>query len=298
MESSSAETDRDLPESAKLAEGKGQLPMVKITAAEASGEMYLHGATVTSWKPRGSEEAIFVSAQSRWDHEHAIRGGVPICFPWFGAKADDAKAPAHGCVRAKAWQLESVKEAGGAVTVSMATESDAETKRWWAPDFRLVHRATFGRELTLELEMTNTGKAPLRFEEALHTYHPVGAIENARVRGLERVEYVDKTDTGKRKTQAGEIAIVSETDRVYLNTTGAVELVDEAMNRIIRLTKENSRATVVWNPWIQKSKGMADFGDDEWKQMICLETGNVGEYAIVLSPGEQHTMRAIVSVEL
>ncbi len=298
MDHASGRSDRrlEIPGIAEIVEGKGGLLMVRLSAPDAEGEMYLHGANVTSWRPRGAEEALFVSSQSRWDSEHAIRGGVPICFPWFGGKADDPKAPAHGFVRAKAWQIESIAQAGGAVTVSMFTASDEGTKKWWPAEFRLVHRATFGPELSLELVMTNTGKTPLRFEEALHAYFRVGDIEQARVRGLDGIAYLDKTDSGRGKTQQGEIVISSETDRVYLNTSSAIELDDPAGRRRTRVTKENSRTTVVWNPWIGKARSFPDFGDEEWRGMICIESSNVGDFAVELAPGGQHSMKAVVNV--
>jgi glucose-6-phosphate 1-epimerase len=298
MERGSAESNRrfDIPGTAQLVAGNGGLPKVRITSPEAAGEMYLHGANVTSWKPRGAEEVLFVSSKSLWDRGHAIRGGVPICFPWFGGKADDAKAPSHGFVRAKAWKLESIVQAGGAVTVSMSTESGEDTKRWWPAEFRLVYRATFGSELGLELVMTNTGTTSLRFEEALHAYHTVGNIETTRVRGLDTVSYVDKTDGNRKKMQQGEIVIVSETDRVYLNTIGAIEVRDPVLHRHTRVTKENSGTTVVWNPWVEKAHSLSDFADDEWRQMICIETSNVADFAVDLAPGEQHKMKALVRV--
>jgi glucose-6-phosphate 1-epimerase len=286
----------ELPGIAQVVEGNGGMPKVRITSPEAMGEMYLHGAHVTSWKPAGKEEVLFLSSQSRWEHGHAIRGGVPICFPWFGGKADDPKAPAHGFVRTKEWQLESIAQVGGAVTVSMFTESNDETKRWWPGEFRLVHRATFGSELSLELVVTNTGRTSLRFEEALHAYHRVGKIEKTRVRGLDRVSYLDKTDSNRKKLQQGEIVIVSETDRVYLNTRDAIELEDPVLRRRTRVTKENSRTTVVWNPWVQKAHSLSDLADDEWLQMICIESSNVSDFAVDLASGRQHIMKALVTV--
>ncbi len=139
-------------------EGNGGLPKVRITTAKARGEIYLHGAHVTSWQPSGKDEVLFLSSQTRWEDGRAIRGGVPICFPWFGNKADDPKAPAHGFVRTKTWRLESITHVGDAVTVSMFTESNEETNKWWPAEFRLVYRATFDSELRLELELINTGK--------------------------------------------------------------------------------------------------------------------------------------------
>jgi glucose-6-phosphate 1-epimerase len=294
-----AEPNRNLeiPGIAEIAEGNGGLRKVRVATAEATGELNLLGANVTSWKPEGREEVFFVSSQSRWEDGRAIRGGVPICFPWFGAKADDPRAPAHGFVRTKLWQLESIEQAGAAVIVSMFTESDEDTRRWWPADFRLVYRASFGSELSLELDLTNTGKTSLRFEEALHAYHRVGDIETARVRGLDAVRYLDKTESYREKTQQGEIAIVSETDRVYLNTSDTIELDDPSLQRRTRVMKENSRTTVIWNPWVEKAHSMQDFGAGEWSQMVCIETSNVSDYSVVLVPGQQHKMKALVTVE-
>jgi glucose-6-phosphate 1-epimerase len=286
----------ELPGVAQVVEGNGGMPKVRITSPEASGDLYLHGAHVTSWRPAGKEEVLFLSSQSRWQQGYAIRGGVPICFPWFGGKVDDPNAPAHGFVRTMEWQLESIAQVGDAVRVSLFTESNDETTRWWPGEFRLVHRATFGSELSLELVLTNTGPTSLRFEEALHAYHRVGNIEKARVRGLDRVSYLDKTDSNRKKLQQGEIEIVSETDRVYLNTTDLIELEDPVLRRRTRVTKENSRTTVVWNPWVQKAHALSDLADDEWMQMICIETSNVSDCAVALGPGQQHTMKALVRV--
>ena len=298
MEGAIPELDHrfELPGTAQVVEGNGGLSKVRITCPEAVGEMYLHGAHVTSWKPVGGEEVLFLSSQSRWAQGHAIRGGVPVCFPWFGGKADDPTAPAHGFVRTRAWQLESIAQVGGAVTVSMFTESDEGTKRWWPAEFRLVHRATFGSELSLELVVTNTGGTSLRFEEALHAYHRVGNIEKTRVRGLDTVHYFDKTDSNRKKMQHGEIVIVSETDRVYLDTRDPIELEDPVLRRRTRVTKENSRTTVVWNPWVQKAHSLSDFADDEWMQMICIESSNVSDFAVDLAPGQRHKMKALVRV--
>jgi glucose-6-phosphate 1-epimerase len=283
-----------IPGAAQIVEGNGGLPKVSIAAPEAAGEIYLHGAHVTSWKPASREEVFYLSSQSRWEDGKAIRGGVPICFPWFANKTDDPKAPAHGFVRTKAWQLESITQAGGAITVSMFTESDKDTKRWWPAEFRLIYRATFGSELTLALEATNIGGAALRFEEALHAYYRVGNIQKVRLRGLDNVHYFDKTDSNRKKTQHGEIAIVSETDRVYLNTSAAIELDDPVLQRRIRVAKDNSRTTVVWNPWAQKAHSLPDLPYDEWMQMICIETSNVSDCSVDLEPGQQHKMKTLV----
>jgi glucose-6-phosphate 1-epimerase len=285
-----------IPGAAEVVEGQGRLPKVHITTPELIADMYLHGAHITSWKPSQAEEVLFLSSRSRWEHGQAIRGGIPICFPWFGVKSDDATAPAHGFARTSAWRLESIAQVGRAVTVSMCTESDESTRRWWPAEFRLIYRATFGPELSLELRAVNTGRAPLRFEEALHTYHRVGSLHDARLQGLDGVRYVDKADADRKKVQSGELVIASETDRIYLDTTDALELDDPVLQRVTRVTKENSRTTVVWNPWAQRARALPDLGDEEWTRMICIESSNVAEFAVQLAPGEQHAMKAIVRV--
>jgi glucose-6-phosphate 1-epimerase len=287
----------EIPGTAQIVEGNGGLQKVLITSTEATGEIYLLGANVTSWKPKSRDEVLFLSSQSRWEDGRAIRGGVPICFPWFGAKADDPKAPAHGFVRTKPWQLEAIAQTRDGVAVSMFTASDENTKKWWPAEFRAVYRATFGSELALELEVTNTGETSLHFEEALHAYLRVGNVGKVRVRGLDGVRYSDKTDSNREKVQHGEIAISSETDRVYLDTAGVIELDDPSLQRRIRVTKENSRTTVVWNPWVEKAHSLPDFADDEWKQMICIETSNVSGYSVALAPSQRQTMKALVRVD-
>ena len=286
----------EIPGVAEVVSGNGGLPKVRVTTPEGSGEIYLHGAHVTSWKPAAEDEVLFLSAKSQWEVGRAIRGGVPICFPWFRGKADDPKAPAHGFVRTKAWQIESIKQAAGAVIVSMFTESDDNTKKWWPAEFRLVHRVTFGSELGMELEVTNTGKTSLQFEEALHAYFRVGNVEMTHTQAPDAFHYYDKTDVHTKHTQLGEIMITSETDRVYLNTRDPIEVEDPVLKRRIRVTKENSLNTVVWNPWEQKAALMSDLAKEEWTQMLCIEPSNVLSFAVEVAPGQQHKMKAVAQV--
>jgi glucose-6-phosphate 1-epimerase len=285
-----------IPGMAQVVPGQSGWPKVQVNAPAASGEIYLHGAHVTSWKPAGADEVLYLSPNSIWQEGKAIRGGVPICYPWFGDKADDPHAPAHGFVRTRQWQLESLDRHGDAVLVTLSTQSDESTRQWWPADFRLVYRVIFGAELVLELTTTNTGSAPLRLEEALHTYYAVGDASRAPVSGLDGVQYIDKTDSFRKKIQAADVEIAAETDRVYLKTDNALLLSDHVLQRRILVAKQNSWTTVVWNPWSEKSAGMKDLGEGQWKGMLCIEASNVGDYAVELAPGEQHTLRAETKV--
>src|SRR5271165_4498251 len=172
----------------------------------------------------------------------------------------------------------------------MFTQSDEGTKKWWPADFRLKHRATFGKALRLELEVTNTGKTPLRFEEALHAYYRVHNIETTRVHVPDALYYYEGTDLQNKKTQLGVIQVRHETDRLYVNTRDTIALEDCLSHRRICIAKQNSLTTVVWNPWVQKAHSLSDFGETEWERMICIEPCNVSEFAVELGPGQQHTM--------
>ena len=285
-----------VPGVARVGEGNGGLPRVQITGSFGEGEMYLHGAHVTSWKPAGRDEVLFVSSKSRWEEGQAIRGGIPICFPWFRAKVDDSHAPAHGFVRTKMWQLESIAENDRGAAVSMFTESDAETRRWWPAEFRLMHRVIFGSELKLDLVCTNTGTTPLHFEEALHTYNRVSDVARVRLQGLDTVRFLDNTDANKEKTQRGDVPISSPTDNAYVDTESEIDLLDAHMRRRIRLKKANSCTTVVWNPWRDAAAKLRDLGDGEWTQFLCVEASNILDAAVLLKPGQTHTMTAALSV--
>jgi glucose-6-phosphate 1-epimerase len=282
---------------AEVIAGNGGLPKVRVTTPLCTAEIYLHGAQVTAWQPAGAEEAIFLSEQSHWKDGTAIRGGIPICFPWFRAKADDPKAPMHGFVRIREWRLDSVTaQEGGTVKVVCSTESDAATRQWWPHQFRLTHRVTIGKTLRLELIASNTGSTPLRFEEALHTYFRVGDARSVRVRGLDGVAYLDNRDGNREKIQSGDIVFATTTDNAYLNTRGAVDLIDPMLRRTVRTKKENSATTVVWNPGRQGAAALPDLGDDEWQRMACVEASNIRGSAVLLAPGEEHMMRATLSV--
>lgn len=287
----------NIPNIATIEAGRNHLPRIIIKTAAASAEIYLHGAHVTSWHPAGAEEVIFLSRRARWEDGKAIRGGIPVCFPWFRAKVDDPSAPQHGFVRIKAWQLQSLTYESGAVTASLLTKSDEQSRKWWPYEFRLEHRITVGTALKLELIATNTGTAPFRFEEALHTYHRVGDVRQTRIAGLDATAYLDNTDGNARKFQSGDVLFSKPTDNAYLNTVAELEIIDPVLERRIQIRKENSFTTIVWNPWEQGASSMSDLGKDEWQQMVCAEASNIRDSAVTLAPGQQHIMAATIALK-
>jgi glucose-6-phosphate 1-epimerase len=281
---------------AQVVAGRGGLATVRVSSEAASAEIYLHGAHVTSWQPAGEEEVIFLSEQSRWEPGRAIRGGIPICFPWFRAKADDANAPQHGFARTAEWELESVSLDGKSVVIALALEADEASRKLWPHVFRAVHRITVGAELKLELAVTNLGSEPFQFEEALHTYHRVGDVEQVRVAGLDGVAYLDNRDGNREKRQQGDVVLTGAMDNAYFATAETLEIIDTLLRRQVRIEKQNSLTTVVWNPWAEAAKSMADLGDEEWRQFACVEASNILNAAVTLGPGEQHTVAATIRV--
>jgi glucose-6-phosphate 1-epimerase len=288
-----------LPSGVVLDTGRGGLRRLTIDTGVCAAELYLHGAHLCRWQPRSQPHPVlWMSEKSRFEPGAPIRGGVPICFPWFGPRSGDPSAPVHGVARTTAWNLDSVAlEPDGTVVVRLGVVCGSHASPHVLHDLRLAYELRLGRDLSMALTVTNPGDAPIAFEEALHTYLAVGDVRQVSVAGLEGVTYVDKVDGANRKTQAeASITIGGETDRLYLDTGAAITLTDQGLGRRIRVEKTGSRSSVVWNPWVAKSRAMADFGDDEWPGMICIETANAADNAVTAPPHASHSMTATLSV--
>ncbi|MFT4113980.1 D-hexose-6-phosphate mutarotase [Silvibacterium sp.] len=285
-----------IPGVVEISAGNGGLSRVRITSPAAEAEIYLHGAQVTAWKPEGEEEVIFVSEKSTWVDGKAIRGGIPVCFPWFRDKVDDPKAPSHGFVRTKEWELFSVAQMDEDIIVTLTTTGDDASWKWWPYEVRAALRVTVGKELRLELTAANTGDTAFTFEEALHTYYRVGDAEKVSVLGLDGITYFDNMDGNREKVQHGDVHLSTGTDNAYQYTEAALTLIDPQLKRRIEIEKKNSSSTVVWNPWAQGAAKLADLGDEEWREMTCVEGGNLRVGAVKLGPGEQHTFEVTMRV--
>ena len=283
-----------LPPSVTLTEGEGGLPVVRVTTAVAAGEVYLQGAHVTAWQPAGADPIIWLSTAAQFRPGVAIRGGVPICFPWFGAGRTPGLTPAHGFARTTPWQLTSAADDAGTVTLTFALTADdvagAPGADRWSFAFEADYAVTFGAELTLALTVRNAGTQTFSFEEALHTYLAVTDVRTATVDGLDGALYLDKTVPADAAAvlQNGPLTFSGVTDRVYQR--GAPLTVVDPGARTITITATASADTVVWNPWADKAAQMADFADGEWPTMVCVESANVLADAITLAPDQAHTL--------
>jgi glucose-6-phosphate 1-epimerase len=287
-----------LPDGARLEKGPGGLDRLVLQAAESEAVVYLQGAHVAHFQPRGGKAVLWMSAGSRFETGKALRGGVPICFPWFGAKAGSPEAPLHGFARILPWTVRAVTaEADGSLRAVLDLPASAAARGGFPHELALSLAVTAGRSLRLELTVGNTDAAARTFEEALHSYFAVSDVRQVRIHGLEGAAFVDKTAAmARRPAEKGPIAITAETDRVYPGTAGSVTIEDPGWMRRVVVRKSGSATTVVWNPWVAKAKAMPDFGDDEWSGMLCVETANAMDDAVTLGPGATHVMTATIEV--
>ena len=268
-----------------------------ITTPAASATIYLQGAHVTRWQPTDEDPVIFLSSRAELAPGKPIRGGVPVIFPWFGARHDGKPGPSHGFARIQPWTLAFAALAGDDLHLTF-TLGPTETSRGLGFDsFRLAYKVTVGRTLTMQLTVANDASTPFTIEEALHTYYAVKDVHEATITGLDGATYLDKTDGFNPKLQHGPVTITGMTDRVYQNTAATCVLDDKAAKRRIRVEKTGSNTTVVWNPWQQGASAIADLDPSEWLAFLCCETANAGVNAITIQPGATHSMQTHISVE-
>jgi glucose-6-phosphate 1-epimerase len=299
----------DIPNALRFEDAPGGLLRGLISTPAAEAVVYLQGAHVTHWTPRGQRPVLFVSPRSLFVPGKAIRGGVPVIFPWFGPRSDgktgDGKtgdekpSPAHGFARIIDWTVEETKLGNdGNVEISLGLAPDDTTRGFGYDAFHLRFRITVGARLTIEFETRNDAREPLVYEEALHTYFAIADIHHASVSGLEGTPYIDKTDGFKRKVTGSEpMGFAKETDQVHLNTGATCVVNDPIWNRRIVIEKSGSASTVVWNPWIDKTRSLSDMAPDDWKEMLCVETANAADNAVHLAPGASNILTASIRVE-
>jgi D-hexose-6-phosphate mutarotase len=281
----------EIPGVVRFDTGGGGLPRTRIETGRSTAEIYLHGAQVTGFQKNGGPPMLFMSRLSHFTADKPIRGGVPICFPWFGPREGGVM---HGFARVAEWEvIETEASPEGGATVRLKLPKTAAGAAW--PAFRAEFVVTVTDTLAMELIVTNqAADGNLEFENCLHTYFAVGDVREVSITGLKTAHYLDKTDNGTRKRESTDaIRITSETNRVYLDTTSAVEIHDARFDRNIRVEKSGSASTVVWNPWTTQQ--MSDFGEDEYQQMVCVESGNVGHNKIMLAPGKAARLKVVLS---
>ena len=276
-------------------DGQNEMPMIEISTTWSTAAVYLQGAHVTEFRKKGEPPLLFMSQCSRFEAGQPIRGGIPVIFPWFGPREGMTQ---HGFARVKPWELkEFAPAADGSVSVRLRLPEYPEASGF--PPFTADYSITVNQSLTLDLAVTNNSREEeFGFENCLHTYFEVGDVNGLSITGLKGALYQDKVASFASKVEEGDaIRIGSEIDRIYLNTTSAVEVLDSVLRRKIRVEKHGSQSTVVWNPWSTKARQMPDFGDEEYKRMVCVESGNVASNSLRLAPGQTSHLKVKLSSE-
>ncbi len=282
----------DIPGAVQIQQlGPAGIVVIKTAAAEAT--IALQGAQLLAWTPAGETGALWTSPLADIGNGKAIRGGIPVCWPWFGPHPTNAKAPAHGFARNAIWELMATETHGDTARIVFRLPQ-TEAQRLFGPaavDLKIA--LSIGRDLEIALSTGNLGDAPLSITEALHTYFHVGDVTRIQIAGLDGASYLDNADGGARKTQKNNIVIDQEVVRVFDDTAAPITLTDPVLGRRISIEKSSSGATIVWNPWTRAgTSAFPDIPSGEFAKFVCIESGNAGRAALTIAPGTQHTLTA------
>lgn len=288
-----------LPDQLRFLAGPGDLPFIEVRNALATATVSLHGGQVLSFQPKDAgADLLFVSEQAIYATGKAIRGGVPICWPWFGPDPEGLGRSAHGIARTMLWTVRGTASLPtGETRITLGLTDTGQTRAIWPHRFELILEVTVGQTLRLVLTTRNTSEQPFTITEALHSYFAVGDIAQTAVAGLDGCRYIDKAAgaSGAAKAQQGDVHIGAEVDRVYLGPASELTVLDSAGKRAIHIASRGSRTAVVWNPWAQIAAGMADLKDDAFRRFVCVETANAGEDVVSVLPGQTHEIMSEIS---
>ncbi|MEN8259335.1 MAG: D-hexose-6-phosphate mutarotase [Pseudomonadota bacterium] len=287
-----------IPDQVTFLEGSGGLARIDVANARATASIVLQGAHLVSWTPHGELPVIWLSSSARFVPGKPIRGGVPICWPWFGPHSSDASFPAHGFARVAQWKVIATQAlADGATRLVFSLLQNDATRAYWPHATELELHISVGTALEFVLLTRNTDSKPVTVGDALHTYFQVGDVRGIVISGLDGCSYVDKVDQGKRKRQMGPLTIDAETDRIYLESIRDCLIDDPGLRRRLRISKRGSRSMIVWNPWVEKARKMGDLGEDGYLTMICVESANAADDTVTIAPGEEHRLWVRYQVE-
>ncbi len=290
-----------IPGTLRITTGRGGLPMIEIENGLASALVSLHAGQVLSYRPASAaQDLLFLSERAYFAPGKAIKGGVPICWPWFGADPEARGRPAHGFVRSMPWTLLGTRTLeGGATQVTLGMADDQETRTQWPHHFNLVLEVTVGEMLGLELITRNPQDRPFTITQALHTYFKVGDATRARVLGLEGCRYIDKAADGKGAViiQEGPVTVSAEVNRIYQGVPPTLLIEDPALGRRVRVESRNSATCIVWNPWVETARAMGDLDDADYRIMLCVETANAADEVIEVPAGGEARLAVDYRIE-
>lgn len=268
---------------------------IHVESQLACATISLHGGHVCHFQPQGEKPLLWMSQSASFQPGKAIRGGVPVCWPWFGPHPKGL--PQHGFVRNQAWQLAGIERlTDGQIKVVLSVNQSPASQQIWPYPFELTLSLVIGTELDMVLTSKNTGDTAFTVGGALHSYFAIADIARTRIEGLAETVFDDKVSGEEGMIQLGDILIDQEVDRVYLDARADCLIHDEGNGRVIRVTKSGSQTTVVWNPWLDKAASMVDFDDQGYGQMLCIEAVNAGQDVYSLKPNQEHILRQKVGI--
>jgi glucose-6-phosphate 1-epimerase len=277
------------------------LNCVEIRHPAFAADILLQGAQLLSFQPDGDDNWLWLSAEADYVTGVSVRGGIPLCWPWFGnadknppevqsLMSSNSRLPAHGFARTSVWTISDLYEAADRVELEMSLKPGHNEQNLWHGQAEARVRWVFRKTgMTMSLTTRNTGNTPMAFSQALHTYLPTADIHNTRLDGLNQSSYLDTLSGWRRKTQAGAVVFQSETDRIYFhNEQQPLRLHTPQYSRVLR--SQNSKSCIVWNPWIKKAQRLGQFQADAWQQMLCIETANAADDWVNLPAGAEHCL--------
>lgn len=288
---------------------RGDLACWQIRSADGAELLIAEqGAQVLSYTPAGGRPLIWLSEDAAFTRGQSVRGGVPVCWPWFGDLARnpaevqamrqaDTPPPAHGEVRARDWQLLNIADEDDGVSIEFILDAAEDGLPGWPHALELKLAVRLDARLSINLVTTNLGREPVAFSQALHSYFAVGDIHQVSVEGLEGRRYIETLANWQERRQQGALRFTGETDRIYLDLPPTLSIVDPAWQRRIVLQASGSDSAVLWNPWIDKAARLSQFADDAWQRMLCIETANVMDDCIILAPEATHEMGVSIRAE-
>lgn len=278
--------------------GKGGFPYIKISNEHALALISIYGGQLLSFQPQNAvQNLMFVSDNAYYQTGKAIKGGTPVCWPWFGPDPTGEGRPSHGFARNRLWQVSGAEALSTGETKIILRLNDSEdTRKLWPYAFELVLEITVGESLNLTLISHNLGDRPFELTQALHTYFSVGDIAQTTILGLDGTTYIDKVDEQQVKSQSGPLAIAAEVDRIYQSVPNELVIEDQAFNRRIRITSSGNRTAVVWNPWVELSAKSGDLTDDAYTQFVCVETTNAADDIVTVPVSGEHRLAVTYAI--
>ena len=279
-----------LSPSVSIEQSETGLEFIKVASSKCDAKIFLQGGQITEFIPKNNKPLIWVSKNETFQEGVSIRGGIPICWPWFG-NHENQDWPAHGFARTSLWQADAVHEDDEHITISLNLPMKLVNPTYWPHHSALKVEFVLSEQLQVRLTTTNLSNSPFRYTQALHSYFPTSDIKHTHVEGLQGAQYIEFGEGPF--AQNAPVEFTRETDMVY--TQAAKQQHIHTPDGIINVSRENSSSCVLWNPWIEKSKRLSNFADDEYLSMVCLEAANVLEDNVTLEPKQSHTLVTTIS---